>query len=146
MEMSLPFVIYFIETLLPVSIIPPFGLAIGTSILALIALGVIYILNEPCYNEEKTEYRELWIRAARKANTPYLTVMGLWCVLSFLGNLIPSTDTAYKILAAYGVQEFYTAASGSEEMQQISSKSMLLIEQSLDKYLELPVVEETTEE
>lgn len=58
--------------------------------------------------------------------------------LCFLGTalnvILPSKDTAYKMLAAYGLQEIVEAASKSEDVKRLASKSLTLIEKSIDDY------------
>lgn len=60
--------------------------------------------------------------------------MPLFIVGSLLNFIIPSQNTAYKMLAAYGVQEVVQVASGSEDIKRMASKSLALIEKSIDKY------------
>ena len=58
--------------------------------------------------------------------------------LCFLGTVLnvvlPSKDTAYKMLAAYGLQETVEAASKSEDVKRLANKSLTLIEKSIDEY------------
>ena len=49
--------------------------------------------------------------------------------------LTPSKDTAYKMLAAYGVTEAYTAAADSEKVQALAGKSLSVLEKAMDDYL-----------
>lgn len=58
----------------------------------------------------------------------------VWLLLAAI--LLPSKDTAYQMLAAYGVQEAYVAATESEDVQRIASKSLKLIESTLDEHME----------
>ena len=46
--------------------------------------------------------------------------------------ILPSKDTAYTMLAAYGVQ----GIAETDEAKRLGSKSFQLIEQTLDKYLD----------
>lgn len=57
------------------------------------------------------------------------------CLLgSVFSVILPSKDTAYKMLAAYGLQETVEAASKSEDVKRLASKSLTLIEKSIDEY------------
>ena len=57
------------------------------------------------------------------------------CLLGSVFNIVlPSKDTAYKMLAAYGLQETVEAASKSEDVKRLASKSLSLIEKSIDDY------------
>ena len=57
------------------------------------------------------------------------------CLLGSVFNIVlPSKDTAYKMLAAYGLQETVEAASKSEDVKRLASKSLSLIERSIDDY------------
>ena len=69
------------------------------------------------------------------------------CLLGSVFNIIlPSKDTAYKMLAAYGVQETVEAASKSEDVKRLASKSLSLIEKSIDDYSKsLDKTNETTD-
>ena len=49
--------------------------------------------------------------------------------------LSPSKDTAYKMLAAYGVTEAYAAAQSSDKVKAIAGKSLEVLEKAMDDYL-----------
>lgn len=53
---------------------------------------------------------------------------------SLLNILIPSQNTTYKMLAAYGVEQTVQAASQSEDVKRIAKKSLLLVEDAVDNY------------
>lgn len=56
----------------------------------------------------------------------------LWClIVIFLCKLIPSQDTAYKMLAAYGVSEI----SQNDDVKKLAGKSLQVIEKAMDKYI-----------
>ena len=58
--------------------------------------------------------------------------IGLLCVVLFLyGWLVPSKDTAYKMLAAYGVYEL----TQNEQAKTLGGKSLKVIEAAMDEYL-----------
>lgn len=69
------------------------------------------------------------------------------CLLGSVFNIVlPSKDTAYKMLAAYGLQETVEAASKSEDVKRLARKSLSLIEKSIDDYNKaLDKTDETTD-
>lgn len=79
--------------------------------------------------------------AVASTATKYLKLWFFWTTPVFilgsvLNTVIPSKDTAYKMLAAYGVQETVVAAQQSEYVQKMTGKSLQLLEKTVDKYLE----------
>ena len=65
--------------------------------------------------------------------TKYSTIPAVIMVVFLF--LTPSKDTAYKMLAAYGVTEAYTAAADSEKVQALAGKSLSVLEKAMDDYL-----------
>ena len=57
----------------------------------------------------------------------------LFCMAALI--ILPSSPTAYKMLAAYGVTEAYAAAQESDKVQAIAGKSLKVLEKALDDYL-----------
>ncbi len=62
----------------------------------------------------------------------YVSITVLLFLFSFFA---PNKDTAYKMLAAYGVTEAYAAAQESDKVQAIAGKSLKVLEKALDDYL-----------
>ncbi len=54
------------------------------------------------------------------------------CILTFIAILLPSKSTSYKMLAAYGVME----VADTERAQQLTGKSLEVLETAMDRYLE----------
>ena len=75
------------------------------------------------YEDEKENFKVI----AKK------TKHSVWFIVAAV--LLPSKDTAYQMLAAYGVQEAYVTATESGEVQRIASKSLKLIEATLDEHI-----------
>lgn len=53
------------------------------------------------------------------------------CLLIVYGILIPSKDTAYKMLAAYGVESIVT----NDKVQELGGKSLDVLNKAMDDYL-----------
>lgn len=115
--MELMWVIYLIDTITA-------GLGGLIAFLIITGLTTLLILGIVCINEE--EFVNVWFIKQ--------TAISL-LVLSILAVFIPTKDTAYKMLAAYGVTEVYQAASQSEDVQRLAGKSLKMIEKTMDSYL-----------
>lgn len=77
-----------------------------------------------------------------------ITVFVVATLGSLWNTVVPSKETAYIMLGAYGVQSAYEVVSSSGEGQRIASKSLSLIETKLDEYIKVSdneVVEEVTQ-
>ena len=116
--MDLVWIIYFIDVLASDG---------GTCLIAFVAaggIGVWYgpIISDVCYEEEAKEMR---------SRTPVKTIIALSGVLFLYGWLMPSKDTAYKMLAAYGVAEI----ADNERVKNLGGKSLEVLEQAMDDYL-----------
>ena len=56
----------------------------------------------------------------------------VFCLMGIVGNsLLPTKDTAYKMLAAYGVTELVK----SEDVRRLGSKSLEVLERAMDSYI-----------
>ena len=74
-------------------------------------------------------YEELSKLPVFKAVNRIYCAITIVCIVGFI---VPSKETAYTMLAAYGVQE----ALQTDEAKRIGSKSFQLLEQTLNKYIE----------
>ena len=63
------------------------------------------------------------------------TYISITVFLFLFSFFVPSKDTVYRMLAAYGVAEAYSAAKDSDKVQAIAGKSLKVIEKALDDYL-----------
>ena len=107
---------------------------------SIFALMLIFVSTDTDFCN--TDIKELRLAQREK----YLAVLkNLWkntffwtlpffIVGSILNNVLPSKDTAYKMIAAYGLQETVEAASKSEDVKRLANKSLTLIEKSIDEY------------
>lgn len=122
--MELVTFIYIVETLLTIE--PP-------SFINHIILTLIIIFAASLFNEHKDFYSTA-AKVIEFAKKPVILYFSALLVVNVLWAFIPSKDTAYKMLAAYGVNEVYLATKESEEVKEIAKKSLMVIEASLDKY------------
>ena len=144
--MELAFIIYLIDNITALKgSFWGFGDMVGMllvfSIVTAFALIVIFLSTDPdlaygdSAKEKRLADREKYLSMVKKfwKNTFFWT-LPIFIVGSILNTVLPSKDTAYKMLAAYGVQETVEAASKSEDVKRIASKSLTLIEKSIDDY------------
>ena len=144
--MELAFVIYLIDNITALKgSFWGFGdmvsMLLVFSVVTAFALVVIFMSTDPdlaygdAAKEKRLADREKYLSMVKKfrKNTFFWT-LPIFIVGSILNTVLPSKDTAYKMLAAYGVQETVEAASKSEDVKRIASKSLTLIEKSIDDY------------
>ena len=146
--MELAFVIYLIDNITALKgsfwgFGDLVGMSLVFSIVTAFALVVIFMSTDPdlVYGDgdsakaERLANREKYLNMIKKfwKNTFFWT-LPIFIVGSILNTVLPSKDTAYKMLAAYGLQEAVEAASKSEDVKRLASKSLTLIEKSIDDY------------
>ena len=144
--MELAFVIYLIDNITALKgsfwgFGDMVGMSLVFSIVTAFALVVIFISTDQdlVYGDsakaERLANREKYLNMIKKfwKNT-FLWTLPIFIVGSILNTVLPSKDTAYKMLAAYGLQETVEAASKSEDVKRLASKSLSLIEKSIDDY------------
>ena len=116
--MSLPIIIYLIgifETLI--------GVFIGIcGVLVVVIPFSLCIYSDAGLDEKET--RSIALRVCLGA------IKALVCSV-FILIILPSEDTSYKILAAYGVEAIAT----SQTAQNLAPKSLELLELTIDKHL-----------
>lgn len=96
------------------------GLAFIVIVMSLVLKGLL--LAEPCSKSDK----EL------AAKIPLKTICALCSILFLYGWLMPSKDTAYKMLAAYGAVE----VASNERVKDLAGKSLDVLEKAMGEYLE----------
>ena len=144
--MELAFVIYLIDNITALKgsfwgFGDMVGMSLVFSIVTAFTLVVIFMstdLDLAYGNSAKAERlanREKYLNMIKKfwKNTFFWT-LPIFIVGSILNTVLPSKDTAYKMLAAYGLQETVEAASKSEDVKRLANKSLTLIEKSIDGY------------
>lgn len=122
--MELAFVIYSIHLLDQIG----FGLVGATVALTIVAAIVCGVTAAEV---RAIEDKERWTRRVERAFLSLLITIPLTTTLAWLA---PDKETSYTILAAYGVQSTYSAASESEEIQRVAGKSLKMIETYIDRY------------
>lgn len=132
--MDLAWSIYFIEVILGNDIFPNFtgfyviltvvGYAIWTGALALHSA------------DTDQDFAEMFNKSIKRTFKPVGWFLGVWAVIHFMTGFLPNKEAAYKIAAGWGVQTVYEAASESEDVRRMASKSLTVLEASMDKYLQ----------
>ena len=123
--MSLVWVIYLIDV-----ICQPWGglgfiIFIATLIFTVISIFSAFTTDEP---ESSTESEVIRL-FLQKPVWKKLMIFGI--SILFLSNFIPERDTAYKMLAAYGVEE----AIKLPQVQGVADKSFQVLNKAMDDYL-----------
>ncbi len=108
-------IIYFIDTLTSEGGSAVIGLMIG------VVFTFLYYLGK--FEDKAPDFNKI---------LPNKIIFIVCTVLILHGVLVPSKDTAYKMLAFYGVNEI----TNNESVQKLGSKSLLVIERAMDDYLE----------
>jgi hypothetical protein len=119
--MSLVWIIYLIDVICDSHLIGFLGF-IGAVLWCFGFVGSCIAKNRPDDDEAQTYLRFY------ESMLTFKIVVSLFIILAFL---IPSKDTAYKMLAAYGVETIVA----NEDVQRMGSKSLQIIEKAMDNYL-----------
>ena len=135
--MSLVWVIYFIDVICQ----PWLGVSV-LLIFSTLVFGGLTLVG--CFTTDKQELcsdDEAFRLFLRKPVWKKLMILGI--SILFLSNFIPERDTAYKMLAAYGVEE----AIKLPQVQGVADKSFQVLNKAMDDYLkESDKKEEKTKE
>ena len=118
--MELVFLIYLIEVVL--GVVRGAQAAVLIALLVFVPVALCGLLACGVLEEEN-----LKSTMKRYVMPIYIWGAGIFFVLSFL----PSTDTAYKMVAVYGATELVQM----EEVQEIGGKSLEVINKVMDDYL-----------
>lgn len=81
-------------------------------------------LDEDVKKEDREQFMSIY-----KSLWPLKTFVVVMCVLS---AVVPEKDTAYKMLAAYGVESIVT----HPEVQKLGGKSLDVLNKAMDEYLQ----------
>lgn len=65
---------------------------------------------------------------------PFGKIVVFSSLIMFVGNFIPSKQTAYLMLGAYGVQSVAETVGKNEEAQKIGKSTLKLINSAIEKY------------
>ena len=120
--MDLAIMIYLVDTLSVGE-----GMGLLTVLLACIT-GGLALAKSMALNDKYNDYpNNKNIKVKPYAITLLLLI--IWCFI------VPSKDTAYRMLAAYGVQLSYETISQSEDVKEMSMKSLKVLDKAMDDYL-----------
>lgn len=73
---------------------------------------------------------------------PFGKIVVFSSLIMFVGNFIPSKQTAYLMLGAYGVQSVAETVGKNEEVQKLGKRTLSLVETAISKYEKELSVEE----
>lgn len=123
--MNLAMMIYFIDVICG----GHGGLAVVTGIMLLLwvfgfMISICIRLDEGFKKEDREQFMSIY-----KSLWPLKTFVVVMCVLS---TVVPDKDTAYKMLAAYGIESIVT----NPEVQKLGGKSLDVLNKAMDEYLQ----------
>ncbi|QHZ59832.1 hypothetical protein HWD03_gp072 [Alteromonas phage vB_AmeM_PT11-V22] len=118
--MSLVFIVYLLGLVEKLN--QALGFIAGASA---IATFVCLLIKGVGYDDLSKDMHTIYTMWAKR-------FLGSFLVAGAFLTLTPTKEISYAMLAAYGVEEIVD----SERVQDIGGKSLQLIEQTLDKYLE----------
>ncbi len=123
--MSLVWAIYLIDVICQPWVGVSVLLIISTLVFGGLTLGGCFTTDK----EERCSSDEAFRLFLRKPVWKKLMIFGI--SILFLSNFIPERDTAYKMLAAYGVEE----AIKLPQVQGVADKSFQVLNKAMDDYL-----------
>lgn len=101
-------------------------------------LFILFITSSACFvakcvvDSEENPNQSDKVFAKTVSKFPLKTIMVLTSFLALLLNFIPSKDTAYKMLAVYGVNEVYE----NKDVQDIMGDGVDILKLTLKQYKE----------
>lgn len=145
--MDLIWIIYFVDTFTG-SPIPTFSFlafVIGVVLICAAISWLVLTLDEGVQRNISEGQEKLVSLLSQVLKSKVLWGVMFWSILlaPLLNSFIPSRDTAYKMLAAYGVQEIMV----TDEAKKIGNKSLEVLDKAMSDYLgEIEEVEDLKEE
>ena len=140
--MTLAWIIYLIETLdisKGLGFFGGVGVILWVGGLAFSIAAKLGIVEETSRNpERKPNLHEGYLKLYSQLWPLKLLV----CVMLTLAVLLPTKETAYTMLAAYGVESIVT----NDKVQEFGGKSLDVINKAMDNYLQQSDVKETKSE
>ena len=123
--MNLAMIIYFIDVICG----EHGGLAVITGIILILwvfgfVVSICVRLDEDVNEDDRIQFMSIY-----KSLWPLKTFVMVMCLLS---TVVPDKDTAYKMLAAYGVESIVT----NPEVQKLGGKSLDVLNKAMDEYLQ----------
>ena len=131
--MELMYVIYLIDV---VTNIKMWGFTVGIGVFVFLSATYLLIsaiqadLTRDVYFKDRLE---VYFKTIKKKSliAPFFLVFGFG---SLFNALMPSKDTAYLILGAYGVQTVAETVGKSEDLQKIGKSTLKLVNSAIEKY------------
>jgi len=115
---DLIWIIYFIDVLSSNG-----GLGIIGFLLLAGSITIHLIIYAEANEDDAKKFKDMF---------PRKTIISISVVFMLYSFLVPSNDTAYKMLAAYGVYEL----TQNEQVKTLGGKSLEVLNAAMDEYLE----------
>ena len=131
--MELMYVIYLIEV---VTNIKMWGFTVGIGVFVFLSATYLLISAIQADTTRDVYFKdrlEVYFKTIKKKSliAPFFLVFGFG---SLFNALMPSKDTAYLILGAYGVQTVAETVGKSEDVQKIGKSTLKLVNSAIEKY------------
>lgn len=131
--MELMYIIYLIEVVTNIKL---WGFTVGIGVF--VFLSVTYLLISAIQADTTRDVYfkdrlEVYFKTIKKKSliAPFFLVFGFG---SLFNALMPSKDTAYLILGAYGVQTVAETVGQNKEVQEIGKSTLKLVNSAIEKY------------
>ena len=131
--MELMYVIYLIEV---VTNIKMWGFTVGIGVFVFLSASYLLISAIQADTTRDVYFKDrldVYFKTIKKKSliVPFFLVFGFG---SLFNALMPSKDTAYLILGAYGVQTVAETVGKSEDVQKIGQSTLKLVNSAIEKY------------
>ena len=145
--MDLLWIIYLVDTFTgnPIPTFSFLAFIIGFALICAAAFWLALALDKDVHRKPPKEEEKLTSILSQILKSKVLWGIMFWSIIlaPLLNSFIPSRDTAYKMLAAYGVQEIMV----TDEAKKIGSKSLEVLDKAMSDYLgEVEEVKDLKEE
>lgn len=139
--MELVWIIYLIEVVTNVEM---WGLSIGVGIFSVLSVAYLLISAIQADTTRDIYFKDrldVYFKTIKNKSLilPFVLVFGFG---SLFNSLLPSKDTAYLMLGAYGVQSVAETVGKNEEVQKLGKRTLSLVETAISKYEKELSVEE----
>ena len=131
--MELMYIIYLIEV---VTNIKMWGFTAGIGVFVFLSISYLLISAIQASTTWDVHFKDcldVYFKTIKKKSliAPFFLVFGFG---SLFNALMPSKDTAYLILGAYGVQTVAETVGKSEDLQKIGKSTLKLVNSAIEKY------------
>lgn len=112
------------------------GLSIGVGIFSVLSVAYLLISAIQADTTRDVYFKDrlyVYFKTIKNKSIilPFVLVFGFG---SLFNSLLPSKDTAYLMLGAYGVQSVAETVGKNEEAQKIGKSTLKLINSAIEKY------------